>query len=60
MKLSQDAMPMKSTKGGGSAKMSQANANGTPMMNKGPKLDKYEAYKGDGGAKNGRNVGKGC
>lgn len=60
MKIDQSAKPMKPTRGGGSAKQSQANPNGSSTMKKGPTLDKHVAFKGDGGAKNGRNVGKGC
>lgn len=59
MKMSQSSMPMKPKKGGGSAKMSQ-DPNGTQTMPKGKKVDPYVAWKGDGGAKNGRNAGKGC
>lgn len=49
----------KPASGGGSTKMHQSNPNGDMKM-PGVKVDKNVAHKGTGGAKSGRDVGKGC
>jgi hypothetical protein len=54
----QSAMPNKNTRGGGSSKLSQKDPNGSNTMKSGRAVDKHVAWKGDGGAKNGRI--KGC